>query len=400
MSQFLRKMTALSKKPSDFQPTEATKGETPLGAERPTLLSSIRPQADQTVPDGETPLGVDPPAPLGVKRNTAVLLTAALSPDLGRYSPKQVAPTWVSLTTGFSYDAARVARVDIAQQAMSLGEERFYETIWRCSNSPRFQVLQDSKTLRRFRAGTLVLSKIARLNQATVKDLLPKLLEKRILREVEPGDVRTNTGKTYEIYSYQEILMRQRDAGLLFVVKNGRAVEFVRPMNPRGETPPGGDTHLVPGGDTEAKPRGDTHPHIDNETEHRQRTSSTTDTEGETPLGVQLPAELLIALEALIPEIDAGAASRIWEECRQNIPDVTPMEVAYFFGKRLIFLPAKRIENPTGLMIATVRDWITPRKVQERREALAQAEERRRQDVAEAAERFAMVQAELARGRR
>jgi hypothetical protein len=33
------------------------------------------------------------------------------------------------------------------------------------------------------------------------------------------------------------------------------------------------------------------------------------------------------------------------------------------------------------------------------REALAQDEERRRQDEAEAAERFAMVQAELARGR-
>jgi hypothetical protein len=395
MSKFLRKMTALSKTPADFQQPDAPEVETPLGAQRPATI----------------------------------LLTAALSPDLGRYSPKQVAPTWVSLTTGVSYDATRVARVDIAQQAMSLGEERFYETIWRCPNSPRFQVLRESKTLRRFRAGTLVLSKIARLNQATVKDLLPKLMEKRILTEVEPGDTRTNTGKTYEIYSYQEILVRQRDAGLLFVVKNGRAVEFVRPMaaephtpedrkpmdpqgetplgqtgltTPRGETPPWGDTRLAPRGDTEARPRGDTHPLLDNEAEHRQRTTSTTEAKGETPLGAQPlpPAALLSSLEALIPEIDEGAALRIWEDCRQRIPDVTAEEVAYFFGKRLIFLPSKRVNNPTGLMIATAHEWITPRKVQARREALAQDEERRRRDEAEATATLEQLQAELAMTRR
>jgi hypothetical protein len=47
-------------------------------------------------------------------------------------------------------------------------------------------------------------------------------------------------------------------------------------------------------------------------------------------------------------------------------------------------------------MIATVREWITPRKIQERREALMRDEERRRQDEAEAAASLERLRAELA----
>jgi hypothetical protein len=83
----------------------------------------------------------------------------------------------------------------------------------------------------------LVLSKIARLNIKSVKDLLPKLIDKKILRVIAEGDVRTNLGKTYEIYSYEEILRRQEESGLIFVIKNGRAVEFVQPAAPGGVTP-------------------------------------------------------------------------------------------------------------------------------------------------------------------
>jgi hypothetical protein len=112
------------------------------------------------------------------------------------------------------------------------------------------------------------------------------------------------------------------------------------------------------------------------------------------------PAELFGSLEALLPSIDEGATARIWEVAREAIEDVTPTEVAYFFAQRLPFvLRSKRVDNPVGLMIATAGDWITARKVQQRREALAQDEERRRRDEAEMAETMARVQAELARGR-
>jgi hypothetical protein len=77
---------------------------------------------------------------------------------------------------------------------------------------------------------------------------------------------------------------------------------------------------------------------------------------------------------------------------------VTPEEVAHFFGRRLVFL-RPGVKNPVGLMISTAGDWITGRKVQERREALASEEERRRRDEVEAAESVARVQAELAWGK-
>jgi hypothetical protein len=249
---------------------------------------------------------------------------------------------------------------------------------------------------RTIRIGYDRLANIASVNWKTARACLRSLEKKLAIETLEPEDSNSREGRLYRIYGFDLILERRKQAGLEWVQK-GRGVEFLQPGTvpfigtvPSSTTVPSDGTETPPDNGTETVPAtgGETVP----ATGAPLRTSKEENEETTTTA----PLDLLAALEALIPEIDAGAASRIWEDCREAIPDVTPAEVAYFFGKRLIFLPTKRVDNPTGLMIATVRDWITPRKVHERREALAEAEERRRQDEAAAAANLERLQAELA----
>jgi hypothetical protein len=69
------------------------------------------------------------------------------TPRLLKLSPRKISAQWVSLSTAVIYDVSRVSRVDIAQQSMALGEERFYETIWRCSGSYTFHILGSSEEI-------------------------------------------------------------------------------------------------------------------------------------------------------------------------------------------------------------------------------------------------------------
>jgi hypothetical protein len=249
---------------------------------------------------------------------------------------------------------------------MALGEERFYETIWRCAGSYTFHIIQESKHIHTFRAGVLALSKIARLNIKSIKDLLPKLIEKKILRVIAEGDVRTNLGKTYEIYSYEEILRRQEESGLTFVIKNGRAVEFVQPASPggatllatqrgnhpRGETPPRQEHPQRLGVMPLHNPRGDTTPHIDTEANTRQTTTS-----------------VRSLLQAQLPTFDDSAVEYLWADCRQRVPDVTPDEVRCLFAAKLPQSFARGIENPNGFLLRVVAVSCTPAAIAELRQS-------------------------------
>jgi hypothetical protein len=319
-------------------------------------------------PVGEPPTGPEEPARPGPMGETPIGLTASSL----RFAPKQIAEHWRSLVTGQVYPARRVLRVDIAQHSMSLGEERFYETLWKTPSSERFQVVYESRQARRICAGYVVLAKVARLNRESVRDLLPKMVEKRIFEEVGEADLVANRGKTYEIFSYQTILARQRDAGLMFVVKNGRAVEFVKPFDPMGETHTGGYEgntprgETLPGGGTPTGLRGDTHtgamwvtPTLIDKDRHRDKESSST----------IMPKDFLTGLEKLIPSIDGGAVQRIWDETHEIVPDASTEEILYFFDERarLVFRN-RRIENPMGVLLTSIKDWFVARKLHARRE--------------------------------
>jgi hypothetical protein len=322
-----------------------------------------------------TPRGLTPPVPTTSDLETPAPVApsggytprAPTPSRLYKLSPKQISPQWVSLSTGVIYDVSRVSRVDIAQQSMALGEERFYETIWRCAGSYTFHIIEESKHIHTFRAGVLALSKIARLNIKTIKDLLPKLIEKKILRVIAEGDVRTNLGKTYEIYSYEEILRRQEESGLTFVIKNGRAVEFVQPgaapgggtplaiqrsTAPRGETPPPQEHPQRLGVMPLYRPRGDTTPHIDNESNTRQTTTT-----------------VRSLLQTQLPTFDDSAVEHLWTDCRRRVPDVTPDEVRCLFSAKLPQSFARGIENRNGFLLRVVAVSCTPAAIAELRQS-------------------------------
>jgi hypothetical protein len=114
---------------------------------------------------------------------------------------------------------------------MSLGEERVYRTLWHAQESDG--VTADSARSKTFSLGYDRLAKLVDLNEKSVRVLLPKMIAKKILEVVAPEDSAGRIGRTYRIFGEDEILARQRAAGLTEVVKNGRAVEFVKPEQGR-----------------------------------------------------------------------------------------------------------------------------------------------------------------------
>ena len=75
--------------------------------------------------------------------------------------------------------------------------------------------------------------------------------------------------------------------------------------------------------------------------------------------------------------LDDGALRRLWQQARAIVPDATAEEVWHFFNERAITVYRNRkLENPTGLMLSTVRDWFPARRVLERRNEIKKAEER------------------------
>jgi predicted ArsR family transcriptional regulator len=117
---------------------------------------------------------------------------------------------------------------------MSLGEERIYQMLWESGESA--DVYVESATSKKFSLGYDRIARLVRLNEKSVRLLLPKLIAKKILEVVAAEDSANQVGRTYRIFGQEEIVERQRAANLTHVVKSGRAVEFVWPISV-GETP-------------------------------------------------------------------------------------------------------------------------------------------------------------------
>jgi hypothetical protein len=94
-----------------------------------------------------------------------------------------------------------------------------------------------------------------------------------------------------------------------------------------------------------------------------------------TAAAEEFPAEFASLMDEEV-SLDDGALRRLWKEARQVVWDATPEEIRLFFHQRaLVVYRNRKLENPTGLMLTTVRDWFPQRRVLERREVVRQAEE-------------------------
>jgi hypothetical protein len=82
------------------------------------------------------------------------------------------------------------------------------------------------------------------------------------------------------------------------------------------------------------------------------------------------PAEFARLMEEKIV-LDEGALRRIWQEAHAIVPDATTEEICHFFNERAVAVYRNRkLDNPTGLMLSSMRDWFPQRRVVERRRML------------------------------
>jgi hypothetical protein len=96
--------------------------------------------------------------------------------------------------------------------------------------------------------------------------------------------------------------------------------------------------------------------------------------------------------------LDDGALRRLWQQARATVPDASAEEVWHFFHQRAMSVYRNRkLENPTGLMLSTVRDWFPVRRVLERRIEIKKAEEEAAKIQIQVAESLAELRAETAR---
>jgi hypothetical protein len=245
---------------------------------------------------------------------------------------------------------------------MSLGEERVYQTLWHGRETDG--IFLETKRSKTFSLGYDRIARLVRLNEKSVRVLLPKLISKKILEVLAAENSASRVGRTYRIFNYEEILERQRAANLTNVVKNGRAVEFVWPeATAVGETP----THLGPtqsllvNSNTASlavvqsvgvKPAVGETPRVEDK---RQGASdlaaSRQDTQG-------YPADLGPKVQAIISSFDDDAVRMLWAKCVQQAPDCTSEEVEYCLRLKAhqLLAKGKSITNPVGLML-----WAVPK---------------------------------------
>jgi len=218
---------------------EAQDSGTPTVVVTPSEVSPGRASLPRSV--AEAKLSIVDSTTVGVETTVVIRTTEGESP--GHYSPTVVdspALVW-SDPSGNLYEARRVLKVTNARHSMTLGEERIYQAIWQATEADGVITDGESKL---FTLGYDRLAKLVRLNEKSVRMSLPKMIAKQIFQLIASEDSASRTGRTYRIFSVEEILRRQKAANLDFIVKNGRAVEFVRPAKGGEwmESPTVGDT--------------------------------------------------------------------------------------------------------------------------------------------------------------
>ena len=236
-------------------------------------------------------------------------------------------------------------QVKIVQQSLTLGEERFYQAVWHSKETEG--VYREAVRSRTFSLGYDKLARMVRLDEKSVRQLIPKLVAKQVLEVLASEDCAIRKGRTYRIFSYEEILDRQRAAGLQYVVKRGRAVEFVpgplqtptvgvTPTGTVGETP----TDIV--GVTPTVTVGVTPTPL---VTSRDNSSSQTSTRQLKPV--------FEALQDYGPA-DIDAARRILNSSRTHTPDATVEEVVHFIHEKGRLTQHGRIGNPVAFLIVYV----------------------------------------------
>lgn len=356
---------------------------TPSAVVQPTVGATRSPSPSHVVSPSSTAQS-DPQ-----QRNTSSPL-ATIPPTVGVTPSVHLPGTrWVD-ADGNHYEAHRVQRIAIAQQSMALGEERVYQALWHAKESDGV-FFQDRRT-KTFSLGYDRLARLVRLNEKSVRMLLPKLISKKILEVVASENSATRTGRKYRVFSYEEILDRQRAANLLYIVKNGRAVEFVQAQSANNHP---STVELSPEvvkpsvGVTSTETVGGTPPETVGEPSEETVGVTT------TPLDKclvkeesQTPSSSSSIHRALgeYGSPDDDAVQHLIGQCKRNASDADPSEIVHFIHDKGQVIRKGKISNPIAFLLVYVPKCFLGEGLQEfrqqRRKAL-EAEQARQKELDE-----------------
>jgi hypothetical protein len=172
-------------------------GMLPPQADKPTVGATPLIRSSPTYESGLSPTNQSEPQQRSIYNPLAAIQpTAAVTPSV------HLSTHWVD-ADGNHYDAHRVQRVAIAQQSMALGEERVYQALWHAKESDG--VFFQNKKTKIFSLGYDRLARLVRLNEKSVRMLLPKLISKKILEVVASENSATRTGRKYRVFSYEGV---------------------------------------------------------------------------------------------------------------------------------------------------------------------------------------------------
>jgi hypothetical protein len=235
-------------------------------------------------------------------------------------------------------------KAKLVQDAHTVWEQALYDCLW-------ISATGDPNGPKTVCAGYRTLAAQTRLGDKTIKRNLRSLEEKLAIEPIAGENSHTNTGRTYRIYSYKQILDRRRAVGLEWVIRNRQAVILTSApgatvttgVNETTEAskPPAVSVSRAPVVRVPMPPGVSVTTHIENSLENKRTTSA---------------ARAIV--ELLYDEIgmaDDEAANRIITECRKRAPDATDSEITSQVqtqARRLV--KNQRVSNPVGLLIAQV----------------------------------------------
>jgi hypothetical protein len=118
---------------------------------------------------------------------------------------------------------SRLRRIQSALDALSAVEEKVYRLLWGTpeEGQEEFRLVQFS--LQR-------ISNEACINIKTVREMIPRLIEKGFLEIAAEADVRRNIPTTYRVWGLAAILSRLRRQNRFYVIRTGKGVLYAHPM--------------------------------------------------------------------------------------------------------------------------------------------------------------------------
>jgi len=248
-----------------------------------------------------------------------------------------------------------IRQMRLAQDAHSRAEQAVYQRLWETAKP--FDHVSRLITI-----GFGEMGRLVGLSESNARINTRSLIAKLALEEYAGYDCERGTGRTYRIFTYQEILTRRKEAGLTRYQRRTLAVVFVdehnQPINLSRKTipgltlPGGGDSKLEgdpgPNLDPEAGPNLGAKPGINLGPSYRELLREQETSSSSVGLIVQ-------ALRDELGLADDEAARRIQRNCREKAADASEQEIAAFVRLEAQRLRAnRRVENPIGLLITQV----------------------------------------------